>query len=188
MRTRLFKNWWLLSLKAFFILLLGVLLLGLSDLSLKNTCLLTGLILVSAGIFVSLGAFSHRRFNFEWTWWLLEGTLDIIPGLLLILLPDISLASFVIIVGIWILINGLIQLITAINIQYYVDSNLIFIIVGLVALAIGTIFFIGWGSGHEEIIILLCIFSIFYGLGMFYISVILRKVFVEEIGEIEELY
>jgi uncharacterized membrane protein HdeD (DUF308 family) len=139
-------------------------------------------------MFLVAGAISHMKSNYEWTWWLLEGLVDLLIGIILIFNPLQAGSAMVILVALWIIIMGFIQLITSINIQYYMTGNLILVLEGVVAIAFGIILLLNPERGLNGIIILFGIFALFYGISQVYISLLLKKIVIEEIGEVEDVY
>ena len=188
MGTKLYKNWWLLLLKGVMTILLGLILLLMPGPTIKLFSLITGIIITMSGLSLISGAFSHRRYNYEWTWWLMEGMVDLVIGILIILNPMEAVNVIVFILALWVLIMGIIQLITAINIQYHLPGNFIFILGGVVAVIFGILLLAAPSSGIKGIVLIFSIFTILYGISQIYISILLRKLVIEQLGEIETQY
>lgn len=188
MGTKLYRNWWLLLVKGVITIILGLTILFLPGWSIKVIILVTGLLLGASGLSMITGALSHRRYNYEWTWWLLEGLVDLVIGILIILNPMEAAVAVVFLLALWVLIMGIIQIITSINIQYHLPGNLIFILAGIVAVIFGILILTRPSAGVRGIAVIFAIFAIFYGISQVYVSMLLRKLVIEEIGEIEDQY
>gem|GEM_PF-2912393 len=146
------------------------------------------LLLGLSGISLIAGAISHRVFNSEWTWWLLEGMIDLLICVIIILRPP-EIANFLCVVaGLWLTLMGFIHLVTAINIQYYIYGNRIFIFSSAFLLVTGLFFLILPATGLKILMTIIGICIICYGFLQAYIAFVLKNVSVEEIGEIEDLY
>lgn len=146
------------------------------------------LLLGISGISLISGAISHRIINSEWTSWLLEGMIDILICVLIIFRPFDVVNFLCIVAGLWLTLMGLIHLVTAINFQYYISGNRVFILSSVFLLISGLFFLIIPLSALKTIITLIGICIICYGLIQIYIAFVLKDVSVEEIGEIEDLY
>lgn len=188
MGTKLYKNWWLLLLKGVLSAGMGLFLLLAPGTGIIVFATLAAILIGLGGIALIIGAITHRRYNFDWTWWLMEGLFDVIIALLIIANPAEAAAIVMILIAAWVLIMGVIQIITAINVQYYLPGNLIFILTGVVAVILGFFILFNLSTGLQGIIILFGIFTLFYGISQIYVSVIIRKIVIEQIGEIEDMY
>ena len=188
MSASLFKNWWLMLVKALMSIIIGILIITDPHAMADSLMLIFALLLAFSGISLIAGAISHRIINSEWTWWLLEGMIDILICVLIIFRPLDVVNYLCIVAGLWLTLMGIIHLLTAINFQYYISGNRIFIISSVFLLISGLFFLIIPASSLNTIITLLGICTICYGLIQIYIAFVLKDVSVEEIGEIEDLY
>jgi uncharacterized membrane protein HdeD (DUF308 family) len=85
------KNWWLITLKGFIFIFLGIYILKFPVSGMLGLIVYGGVLLVLSGIFIISFAISTRKINPNWTWQLSEGILDIL--LALILLSNIGLTA-----------------------------------------------------------------------------------------------
>lgn len=188
MVTKLFKYWWLMLVKAAMSIVIGLLIVLNPHAMADALIIIFGLLVGISGISLIAGAISHRVFNSEWTWWLLEGMVDLLICVLIIIRP-LEVANFLCIVaGLWLTLMGFIHLVTAINIQYYISGNRIFIFSSIFLLISGLFFLFLPASGLKMLMTIIGICILCYGLLQIYISFVLKNVSVEEIGEIEDLY
>lgn len=188
MGTKLYKNWWLLLFKGVLSAGMGLFLLLSPDTGLIVFATLAAILIGLGGMALIIGALTHRRYNFDWTWWLMEGAFDVIIALLIIAFPTKAAGIVMILIAVWVLIMGVIQIITAINIQYYLPGNLIFILTGSVAVIFGVFILFNPVAGLKGMIILFGIFTLFYGISQIYISVLFRKIVIEQLSEIEDMF
>jgi len=188
MRTKLYRNWWFMLIKGILICLSGLLVLLFPDFALLPVCYIIGALLFVSGISLITGSITHRKYNYEWTWWLFEGIIDVIIGLLIALWPGEVLSVAIVILAIWIIIMGIIQLINAINIQNYISGNLIFIFAGVFSIILGILLLLNPIKGAKGFLIILGLFAIIYGALQIFISFKLKSIIIDEIGEIEDYY
>ena len=188
MSTLLYKNWWLLSIKAASSILIGLLIL-IDPHSMANTMMVTfGILVGISGLALVSGAFSHRIYNSDWTWWLLEGLIDLLICLLILLRPFDSANFMCLVAGIWLSLIGFVYLATAINIQYYVSANTSFVITAVLLTGSGLFLLIFYAIGLMVLMTIAGVCILLYGILQAYISIVLKNVSVEEIGEIKDLY
>ena len=173
--------------KGLLVCIVGLIFLLFTEHSLKFLSIGSGLLIIIGGFILLAGAISHRRYNYEWTWWLMEALIDIVFGSVIIFCP-LPLEIIALLIGVWVLIMGLMQIVTAINLQYYLRSNLIIIAMGILVSSFGAIIFMHPLPGIIGLIALAGVVSLIYGVTIIYLSFILRSVITEEIGGIEDLY
>jgi uncharacterized membrane protein HdeD (DUF308 family) len=188
MGINLYKYWWLLSIKAVLILTLGLAIIIRTDQSFVFTATLAGVLIALGGIAVLAGAFSHMKFNNDWTWWLYEGLGDIIIGTILMLRPAESCEVFIVLLAVWFLISGILHFVTAINIQYYLSNRFVLYISGVVAVASGVFLIYSTFRDFYRQIYIIGLLAIIYGFLVFCYSVQLKDVVVEEIDEIDYVH
>lgn len=187
MRTKLYRNWWLFTLKGLFCTLLGVLVILMPDRMTSANLLLIALLISLGGVGLVAGGISHRRFNYEWTWWLLEGLTDVVVGLVLLLAPFETSIAVPFIIGVWILMMGIIGLARSINIHFYVAGNAVFVVEAVFLIVAGLFLVIVPSMEVAWVLWLGAIVVAIYGLLTIYVSFLLKDVDVEEIGEIEDI-
>jgi uncharacterized membrane protein HdeD (DUF308 family) len=183
----LYRNWWLLTVKAVLLIVFGLTILIRADQSFIFISFLAGLLISFGGAAISIGALSHIKYNYEWTWWLLEGLYDIVIGLLLLLRPGESTLVFIILLAAWTIISGILHFITAINIQYYLSNRIVLYFAGILAILFGIFLVCTTYLDFYKLINVIGLFAIVYGFTLFYISFRLKDVIVEEIDESEDL-
>lgn len=188
MNLKLYKYWWLLTLKAGLIAGLGLFMFLIREISLNNFTTVCGIVIGLGGLFIITGSLIHRKYNCEWTWWLIEGLFDIFIASLLLFYPIASVSVAFILIGIWAILMGLFQFATAINIQYYMPGNSVFMLSAIISLIGGVLILSDPGTGLKGLQWLFGIYVFLYGSIQFYISLRLRRIVIEEIGNIEDVY
>ena len=63
MEKKLFKNWWLLTIKGLIAILFGIILVSVPEESLKFMVRWFGIIVALGGVFLIIGAYTHREHN-----------------------------------------------------------------------------------------------------------------------------
>ena len=170
MVKNLAKNWWLLALKGVFAIIFGILILAWPGLTIEVLVIIYGVFALVGGILsMIIGLFTIGKYS---NWWVmfLEGVLGFIVGGIVLKWPAISLLLLVVIIGLWAIISGIIQIITAIFVRQEIKnewlmglSGLISLLFGLVILSwpISSIIVVSWLIGFYAL--LLGIFLIVFG-------------------------
>jgi uncharacterized membrane protein HdeD (DUF308 family) len=187
MGINLYRYWWLLSVKAVLILTFGLVIVIRSELSFLFTATFAGGLIALGGIALLTGAFSQMKFNYEWTWWLFEGLSDLVIGVIMMLRPGESCEVFIVLLAVWFFISGILHIVTAINIQYYLPSRFILHLSGIVAFLSGIFLIYSTFRDFYRQIYLIGVMAIIYGSLLIYYSVQLKDVIIEEIDEIDYL-
>lgn len=187
MGINLYKKWWLLTVKAVLLLVFGLTILIRTDQSFIFTSSLAGILIFLGGAAILIGALSQKKYNYEWTWWLIEGLYDIVIGLLLLLRPGESTLVFIILLAVWTIISGILHFITAINIQYYLSNRIVLYFAGVLTILFGIFLVYSTYLDFYKLINVIGLFGIVYSILLFYISILLKNVIVEEIDESEDL-
>ena len=170
-----YSNWWFLSLNGIIAILFGLLLLFFTQEVIISLVFYFGLlILISGGAMLVNGIININRGR-KATMLLFESIATIAIGTIIMFFPQHSLQFFLIVVGVWAIILGIVQLIILINVKGEVAGKNIFLFNGLLTLAIGVVLFfnpfaIAW------VVKLLGVFSLVFGCVLIYLSFVLRKV------------
>jgi uncharacterized membrane protein HdeD (DUF308 family) len=105
----MFRNWWLLALKGFLLLLMGAYTLFNAELALAALVFYLGLLAVVGGVAEVALAILNRD-KPQWTGYLLEGLLDVGIGVLLLAKPGV-VSLIPVMLGIWIVASGILLLV-----------------------------------------------------------------------------
>jgi uncharacterized membrane protein HdeD (DUF308 family) len=183
MGINLYKYWWLLSFKALLIITTGLVIIIRTDQSFVFTATFAGGLISLGGVALLIGALFHRKFNYDWTWWLFEALVNMLIGAILILRPGESCEIFVALLAVWFLLSGILHFVTAINIQYYLSNRFILYISGVVSVLSGIFMIYSIFRDFYHLIYIIGLLAIIYGFLVFCFSVQLKDVVVEEIDE-----
>jgi uncharacterized membrane protein HdeD (DUF308 family) len=143
MKIRLFKNWWLMTLKGLLAFGYGLILI-LSRYNIPRTSfvLTFGVLLIASGIMIMTGAFLHKQNNPRWGWWIVEGIIDILIGVLFIWIPNQARAFFLYFLALWAFAIGVIQIITSLRMTNYLDRWWVMLLTGVLSILFAILFFL----------------------------------------------
>ncbi len=176
MEKKLYRNWWLLTLKGALAILFGILLVSMPIGSLKLIVRWFGIIIALGGIFLIFGAFSHKEHNKKWSNWLFEGILDIIIGILILIFPELSIEVFVIIIAIWAIVVGFTQLFSAMSTQNASRTRWLMLLNALIVIVFSIVLFINPFETAVALTYLAGIFAMIFGIFITLFSIQLKNV------------
>jgi len=176
METRVYKNWWILAANGVVAILFGILLLGFNTEVIKTIVTAFGILLLATGILLTVLAIRNIRKDKGSLMIILEAVITFAIGAIIIIKPGESLDLFIMMIGIWAIIIGIVQLVILINIKEAIRSKNLLLINAVATLGLGIILVFLKGSFAGFVTILLGMFSLLLGILMVYFSFLLRGV------------
>lgn len=148
MEKQKFSNWWFLALNGAVFAVFGLLILFFTEEFIKTILLWFGIAaLVAGGVLLFAGINNIRR-DKAGAMVLMEAIIALATGLALIFFPEASVALFLILIGIWAIITGIIQLVLLVNLKGQVTGKNLFLLNGLLTVLLGVALLFnpfGWG-------------------------------------------
>lgn len=176
---RLFKNWWLMSIKGFLAIGFGIVMLILQYSLIKSSiAVIFGVLVLVSGVLIISGALLNMKSNPRWRWWLMEGLVDIVVGAIFIFQPALAKAFFLFILAIWSFSSGLIQIVTSFRMQSYMERWWTMLITGIFSILFAVLIFINPFYANYTLGTIVGVACIIFGLVTFYISRVLRNIYL----------
>ena len=139
METKRYKNWWVLLMNGIIAILFGLLLVLFTQETIKMVVFYLGLVILVGGLlFLWQGIRNMKKEKRSWVI-LLESAATITIGAIIMFFPGQSLSIFMVLIGIWVIINGIIQLVFLVNKAIQVPFNTLLLVNALATIAIGVI-------------------------------------------------
>jgi len=135
------KNWWFLLINGLIAILFGIFLLFFDTDMIKALMVYIGIGVAVVGVFLLLAAIRNIKADKHAGMLLFESILTLVIGLILVLFPSFSLKFFLIIIGVWAVILGIVQLAILINIKEKIASKNILLFNGLLTIVLGVMLF-----------------------------------------------
>ncbi len=135
-----------------------------------------GVVLIIGGVFSLVNAIQLKKKNLEYLSPLLSSIIGILLGLFIVIYTHKSLELFAIIMGIWALILGLLQLFIAINLPGTGNNKNIFIFNSIITLLFGLILLFNPFSSMVALVILVGIMALVAGAILVYFSIVIGKI------------
>jgi len=110
MQRILQENWWVIALRGILGIVFGLIALFLPGVTILSIVLVFSAYMLVDGAFSVAGAIRSRNKNEQWGWLLLNGVVSIITAVLAYLWPVITALAFVLLIAVWSIIGGAVQL------------------------------------------------------------------------------
>jgi uncharacterized membrane protein HdeD (DUF308 family) len=174
METGRYKNWGLLAVNGIVAILFGCLMLFFTREVIQTIVFYFGLVIAIGGAILALVSFRNIQKDKGTALILVESILMIAIGCVVMFTPQQSLNFFLVLVGIWLIIIGIAQLIVLMNVGTSLGSRNILLVNSLLTLSIGVLlifhpFAVATWTGK-----IIGLVSILFGALMIYLSLQLR--------------
>ena len=179
MQIRLFKNWWLMTLKGVLAIGFGIVALIRQYPLIKSSLAISfGMLVLASGIMIITGAFLHKKINPRWIWWLVEGILDLLIGAFFVFQPELAKAFFLFFLALWACIIGIIQILTSFRMISYMGRWWVMLITGVFSILFAILIFINPFYAKYNLISIIGVACIIFGLIMVFLSRTLRDIYL----------
>ena len=166
------QHWWALALRGLAALAFGILILCRPDVMLEIFVMLFGIFAVADGIFAVAAGLKHkekRGLN------ILHGIFGIAVGLIAFCVPEFAAAIIVLLIGIWALLTGILQIIAAFGLPSGVSGKGLLGINGLLSLVFGVILVARPGVGLLAVMWIIGIYAIVASVMLFSLAATVRS-------------
>jgi uncharacterized membrane protein HdeD (DUF308 family) len=176
MKTNLHKDWWFLTINGVLAILFGALTLFDSEAVMISISMYFGLLVLIGGVLILFGAMDHKRKQKNYNLMLAEGIIMAVVGILIMIYPLQTLRLFLILIGIWAFLVGILKIYIAIAIGKELGYRVALIVGGLLFSVIGLTLLIdpAWAAGN-----MFKIFGVIFivlGMMMVYFSFAIRNI------------
>jgi uncharacterized membrane protein HdeD (DUF308 family) len=175
METKRFKNWWFLAINGLIFVLFGLLLMFFTQETILTLVKYFGILLLAGGVILLIFGINNIRKDKDAAMILMEAIASGAIGLALILFPQATLALFLLLIGIWAIIIGIIQLVIIVNIKGNISNKNIHLFNALLTIGLGILLLFnpfGWAVFMG---ILIGILALLFGVLLLYFAFILRS-------------
>lgn len=137
LRRALSRNWWLFLLRGLAGIAFGVLAILWPGVALLTLALIWGAYALADGILALGTAFSGHAAGTSRGWLIFVGLTGIAAGVLTFLWPGITVQVMLILIAVWAILTGMMEVAGAINLRKEIDGELFLILAGLISIAFG---------------------------------------------------
>jgi uncharacterized membrane protein HdeD (DUF308 family) len=167
-------NWWSLLLRGLLAIVVGLIAFVLPGITVGALVMLFGAYALLDGILGTTGALHAARAHERWGWLLFEGICGIIAAAATVFLPAITALALVILIGVWALITGALEIATAIQLRRYIPGEWILILSGLASVIFGSFVIAVPLAGAVAIALCVGVYTMFFGVLMVSLAIRLR--------------
>jgi len=140
-----------------------------------NVIKYAGFALLLSGIFVIIHAITIKSIAGEAKWLIMEGGLDLVFGLTLILNPLLTVIAFPLLIGCWILLRGIIKIVASLTLSRLIKAWVFIFTIGIISAGFGLLMICLPFGRRNEIGLTMSIFSILMGVLYVYDAFRFRK-------------
>lgn len=167
-------------------MLIGIFLLFFDPDQMKVLVLYLGIVILIIGALLLIYAIRQIKLEKSAGMLLTESILTLVIGLIMLLFPSFSLKFFLIMIGVWAIIIGVVQLAILINLKGDMKNKNILLFNGLLTIVLGVLLFIDPITTTGFLLKIIGAFAVLFGILMIYFGFVLktiRKVVQEALKE-----
>ncbi|BDD03626.1 HdeD family acid-resistance protein [Aureibacter tunicatorum] len=167
-----FSNWWSIVVKGVVALLFGLFAMLETKMAFQTLIYYFGFLAIFSGLIVFVAGLKSRQDNRQTNYWLVEGILDIVIGVMVVLFPAQSAEVVLLFIGAWALFMGIMQFVYAFKIQHY---KLIWAFNGAISLLFSYLIFKDPFAGAVALTMIIGIYAFLLGIFLIVIGLKLRN-------------
>lgn len=165
------RNWWLVALRGALAVIFGIVTLAWPGLTLLALIFLWGFYALVDGISsIALGAAvqGHRWAN------VLIGVVGVLAGLVAILLPGETAVVLLVIIAVWAIVAGAVQIVAGIALRRSIAHAWFLIVTGALTLVLGVVLLFDPGAGALALVTTIAVFALIWGISLILMAFRLR--------------
>ena len=176
MKSNYQKTWWILTINGVLAILFGALTFIDSEAVMKSLSVYVGLLLLLGGILLLFGAMDQKKKQKDYKMMLFGGGTLAVIGIIVMVFPLQTLKFFLIIIGIWAFLIGILKIYIAVSVGKALEYRHMLLLGGLIFSGIGLLVLVDptWLAGF--ILKIFGAVSIVLGMMMVYFSFALKRI------------
>ena len=170
------RNWWLFVLRGVAAIVFGIIAIVYPDVTITALAIVFGIyaIVDSVGSFAS--AIGHRGADgWHRAAHALEGVVALVAGVLALVLPDLTALALVVLIGIWAIVSGVVEIMAAIRLRRVIDTEWLLGISGVLSIIAGIVILVWPDAGAVAISWLIGTYAIVFGIVFVWLGFKLRR-------------
>ncbi len=159
MLALLAENWWAFVLRGIFAILFGI-----GAVSFPNLTVVV--LVVLFGFYCLVDGFTSLVLAFEAEskgWYVLGGLVSLAAGVIAFMRPGLTAIAVLIVIGLWAIVRGVIEIVTAIQIRKEVAGEWMLAAAGIISVLFGLFVVARPGQGALAVIWLIALFALIFG-------------------------
>ncbi len=171
MLKQLAENWWSFAMRGVFALLFGTLALSFPVKTVLVLILMFGVWALIDGITALIMAIGQKG----WFWYLIAGILSVAAGLFAISQPGATGRAILLLIAIWAIAKGIVEIIEAIQLRKEIEGEWALILTGILSILFGLFVLARPGAGALALIWVIALYSYMFGILQILIGFRLRR-------------
>jgi uncharacterized membrane protein HdeD (DUF308 family) len=167
------QNWWIFLLRGILAIVIGVLAFVWPGITLISLVLLFGIYAAADGILAIASAITGHTPMPRW-WLAIVGIAGLVAAFMAFTQPGLTLAVLLIVIAVWAIIFGIMEIIGAIQLRKEIDNEWFLILSGVAAVIFGGILLLRPGLGTLALIFTFGTFAVIEGLLLIGFAIRLR--------------
>lgn len=159
-----FKNWRLSYGNGILAIIFGSVALIFPGITIIGLAFYFAVTILLGGILLTISAIRSRKILPNWQLMLTEGIIGILIGIIILAMPQIAAAFFVVIMGVWAMVIGLVFIISYFGLMLPAILKPFHILTGILSVIIGIVIILNPFESTRVIVILIGIYVIAYGI------------------------
>jgi uncharacterized membrane protein HdeD (DUF308 family) len=173
----LVQRWWMLVVRGALAVVFGLLAIMWPEITILALVLLWGAYAVVDGATSIMLGLSSRGAPAEHRWlYGLLGVLGIAIGVITFVWPQITTLALLVIIAVWALVAGVLQIVAAIRLRKVIDNEWFLGLSGAVCVILGVLLIVQPATGAVGLVVAIATFAIVWGLALILFGLRLRSV------------
>ena len=169
------RHWWVFLVRGLVAIAFGLVAFFYPVATLYTFILFYAVFSIVDGVFAFVSAVRGKDGVVGSRWWLaLIGALSVVAGLAAYLWPGLTALALLMLIGIWALVYGVVEIIGAIRLRKEIDNEWLLLVHGILAALFGLIVLVRPGTGALALIWLIASFALASGVVLVILSFRLR--------------
>jgi uncharacterized membrane protein HdeD (DUF308 family) len=169
------RNWWLLALRGLVAIIFGIMAFARPGITLLTLIYLFGWYALINGVLSLVIAAKAPKGESRIGSLILGGLLGILAGLLTFFMPGITAIGLLILIAVWAIVTGVMEVIAAIKLRKVITNEWFLILSGIVSILFGLVLFTRPGAGALALVWWFGAFALFFGILMMILAFKLRS-------------
>jgi uncharacterized membrane protein HdeD (DUF308 family) len=168
------STWWIVAIRGLLAILFGIMALVWPKITILALVILFGAYAIVNGVFALIAAFRGGGGQSR-GWLAFSGILGIAAGVVALVWPGITTFALLLLIAIWFVVTGVMEVISAIVLRKEIDSEWMLVLSGALSTLFGLVLLIWPASGALAIVWLIGLCAIAFGLALLYIAFRVKK-------------
>lgn len=156
-------RWGMSSLNGLLMIIFGFIALVFPNATIDVLAIYFALSILIGGIVLGIYSIQYRKYTPNWKLKLVEGSVSVILGIIIILYSKFAVEFLMVIVGAWAIVIGVVFIISYFAKKHLGLVDILNLITGVISLALGAIIIFNPFQSFRFIVILIGIYTIIYG-------------------------